>query len=986
MKQRGLALGAAIMAVLTVVTPNLFPITAAAGERTPGVGQDEVLLIEEIRFTGNRRIPADSLRLWVQSREGDPYTIEQIRRDLRTILAQGYFEDAKVFTEDGRRGGVVVIFELKEYPVILDIDYPGMKSVSESDLLEEWRKRSIGLSKESQLDPVKATRAAAVIREMLAAKGRPEATVKWEPEEISKTAVILHFRVDEGPKVRVAEIDFEGNSVFDDETLRDQMQYVKKVGLITGFTHKDIYEKQRLTADLEKVRFFYADHGYIAAKYGEPTLSEGGEVGSGIPFFGGKSKGLKLTIPIEEGKVYRVGEVTVEGETVYPEEVIKAIIGLRTGDIVRSSQIQKGVFEDLKKLYGERGYIEFEPIFSPDLRDDPNNPNEGIADFHFELVEGKSFTVGRIEFKGNTYTRDTVLRREVLLTESDPYNQRYLDLSILKLNQLGYFEEIKDTDADIRTNQREAKVDVDLRVQEKGRQQIQFSGGISGVGGSFLGIQSSTNKFLGYGETFSFNLNAGNRSKSFTFSFTEPYLLGRPISAGFSIFFTNYQYYGGGITNAGGTFVPSSSGFGAFGGSSEELFTNRSAGGSVSLTAPMSYFFKRSVWSRFSRVGLSYSFRTNSIEDPEVNRDDDPSNDIRVTYQQEGVTQSTLTPTFVYNSLQGSTDPVGGQYLAAGLAMSGGFLGGDVNVIQPSVEYKFFKKFRLISKNDDKPDVFGLRVLAGHTLSFGTPIDTNSLSFIGGTPIYGRYFLGGEDTIRGYNVRSISPVARVEQFVSTRNVAAFNALNQQQLVVKPPAEGNRRTIAPGVLDRFLLENQKVSTDFYTPVGGDTALLFNFEYRIPIAGPVSMAAFFDAGSSFNLSDYDDQFTESEFIPALLTPFGLVIDPRGQFTTAEELAAATTPETPPGGLPPGFRSVLITGERKAITAYRLSEDASSIVSNYRFSLGAELRVEVPVINVPFRLIWAYNPNAHTDPDPQQVFLEKRTAFFFSIGRTF
>src|SRR4029453_14431661 len=133
------------------------------------------------------------------------------------------------------------------------------------------------------------------------------------------------------------------------------------------------------------------------------------------------------------------------------------------------------------------------------------------------------------------------LRREVLLNEGDPYNQRYFDLSLLRLNQLGYFNEIKDTDADIRTNQKTNEVDIDLRVQEKGRQQIQFSGGASGIGGSFIGLQYSANNLLGYGESLQLDVQAGDRTKQFIFGMSEPYLFDRPISAGFQIFYQNYQ-------------------------------------------------------------------------------------------------------------------------------------------------------------------------------------------------------------------------------------------------------------------------------------------------------------------------------------------------------------------------------------------------------------------------------------------------------------
>jgi outer membrane protein insertion porin family len=997
MRYRVLAVGVALYIALTVLVSFTFAPLATAFAQDTAQGADEARLVEEVEFRGNRRIPDESMRLWVQTREGDPYSPQQIQRDLRTVLAQGYFDDAKVFTEEGARGGIRVIFEVREYPVILDIDYPGLKSVSESDVLEEWRKRSVGLSKEAQLDPVKAQRAAAAIRDLLAARGRPDAKVTPEREEVSPTAVLLHFTVEEGERVRVAEIAFEGNEAFSDGKLRRQMKLVKEAGLISGLTDKDIYDKEKLQYDLERVRFYYGDNGYIAARFGEPVVEEAGQVGSGVPLIGGKDRGLKITVPVEEGKVYRVGQIRIEGETVYPEEVIKAVVGLKEGDIMRASRIQKGVYEDLKKLYGERGYLQFEPSFTPELKDNPANPEEGIADITIAVEEGKSFIVRRIEFKGNTFTRDNVLRREIPLNEGEAYNQRLWDYSLLRLNQLGYFNEIKETDADVRTNERAGTVDIDLRVQEKGRQQIQFTGGVSGIGGSFIGIQYSTNNLLGYGESLSFNVSAGNRAKIFSFGMSEPYVLGRPIQAGFQLFYSKYQYFGGGVRLGTTGFTPTSQGlFGGFGLEGEELFTQTSYGGTVSVSAPVAYFFRRSTAARFSRLGLSYTFRNNSIQDPPVNRDDNPENDILVTYRQTGIRQSTIVPTFTYNSLNyaGTIDPTRGQELTLGLAFSGGFLGGDVNTIQPTVEYKFFHPLNFISRNPEKPDVFGFRFLAGHVRSFGDLLDTNSLSFVDGIPIFSRYFIGGEDTIRGYNVRSISPVVRIEQFVNTRSVVALD-LQGEQLRVLPPSQANRRSVAPGVIESFTLNNSKINpVDFFTPIGADTQVLANFEYRIPIVGPVSMAAFVDVGSAFNVASLEDQITQSEFIPTFLSvnpftgqPFPITLNPRGQFATADEIADATTPETPPGQLPPGFRNAFIRGERQDIRLYRLSEDTTGLFSNYRYSVGAELRVQVPVINVPFRLIFAYNPNAQTDTSkPEQVFLEERTVIRFSVGRTF
>ncbi|MFY9558077.1 MAG: outer membrane protein assembly factor BamA, partial [Blastocatellia bacterium] len=503
--------------------------------------------VEQVLIRGNRRIPESTVKIWIGTREGDPFNLTQLDRDVRALYAQGHFEDVKVFVEEGTRGGKIITFELKERPLLLDIKYEGLKSVQQSTVLEEFRKRSVGLSKESQYDAVKAKRAAAVIKELLANEGRPEATVEPVVENISSTAVGLTFKIEEGPRYRVAAIEFEGNKVFSNSYLRKQMKLVKELGLFTTFSSKDIYHKEKLETDLDRLRVLvYADHGYLRARFGEPRVEEVGKVGTWVPLFGHKGQGLKIVIPVDEGRQYRAGEIKVEDNTEFTADEIKTVVGLKSGDVVKGySVVQKGL-DNLKKVYGSRGYIQFNSGFVPDFKDDPADSTKGIVDITFSVEEGKQYTLRRLEFIGNTFTRDNVMRREVLLNEGERYNEQMWDLSILRLNQLGYFDQVKKEDATINTNEKEGQVDLTLKVQEKGRQQISFTGGLSGIGGSYIGINYSTNNLLGYGEALSFNVATGNLQKIVSFGFTEPYVKGRPISLGFNIFYQNYQFIGQG--------------------------------------------------------------------------------------------------------------------------------------------------------------------------------------------------------------------------------------------------------------------------------------------------------------------------------------------------------------------------------------------------------------------------------------------------------
>ena len=218
--------------------------------------------VEQVLIRGNRRIPESTVKIWIGTREGDPYNPVQLDRDVRALYAQGHFEDVKVYAEEGTRGGKIITFEVSERPLLLDIKYEGLKSVQQSTVLEEFRKRSVGLSKESQYDAVKAKRAAAVIKELLANEGRPEAKVDLVVERISATAVALTFKIEEGPRFRVAGIEFEGNKIFSSSHLRSQMKLVKQLGLLTTFSSKDIYHKEKLETDLDRLRVLvYADDG-----------------------------------------------------------------------------------------------------------------------------------------------------------------------------------------------------------------------------------------------------------------------------------------------------------------------------------------------------------------------------------------------------------------------------------------------------------------------------------------------------------------------------------------------------------------------------------------------------------------------------------------------------------------------------------------------------------------------------------------------------
>src|SRR5437870_1944823 len=492
------------------------------------------------------------------------------------------------------------------------------------------------------------------------------------------------------------------------------MKYDNKAGLITRFRDQDILDREKLDYDLHHVDSYMRSKGYLQARHGEPRIEGLGPRRTGfpilpIPFLSSVDDTLRITVPIIDGKLYRLGDLKVEGNSIYSEQVIKGVIGLEKGEVANGEKISKALFESLKKAYGSQGFIQYTADVTPTFKDNPQNPNEGIADFLITIDEGKQFTLRRLEFIGNTFTRDNVLRREVLLNEGDIYNQNAFEYSIIRLNQLGYFNPIdKEKDADFKTNEEEGLVDVNIKVTEKGRQQIQFNGGISGIGGSFFGLQYSTNNLFGRGEVLTFDLAYGNRQRSFQFSFTEPYIKNRPITAGFSLFTYSQKFFGEGTLLSQNTAAQA----GLLGGGlsflttgEENLFTRNSTGASLFASTPLSEFYRKRPFTQFSRVGLSYQLAQTSVKDPAVNAAANAQTFIPVVYRQPSILTSRATMTFVYDTRNGSIDPTGGRELSLAVGVAG--LGGDVRTYEPTIS--FIQYYKMRKKKSDHPEVLGFR-------------------------------------------------------------------------------------------------------------------------------------------------------------------------------------------------------------------------------------------------------------------------------------
>ena len=723
-------------------------------------------VIDAIEFRGARRVPQDTLKALIYSKRGDVYQEETLRRDFMALWNTGRFDDIRLETEPSRTG-LLVRFVLTERRVVRSIKYEGAKSVTVSEILDRFKERKVGLSVESQYDPNKVQRAAVVLKEFLAERGRQFATVEPEIRQIPPSSLEVTFNVKEGPKVKVGEIDITGNNVFADRAVRRAMKNLRPIGIPYSIVAENIfaktYDSTKLEEDKDRVRDFYQQNGYFTARVldHKVTLRDTGGHGFKLPLFKPNKPGKRadLFLPVEEGRQYKLDRINFVGVKLFrtPETLMRPLFQMGEGDIFSTAKLRKGL-ENMRKLYGEFGYIDFVPEPSFDII-----PNSDKIDLTLTADEGKQFFVRRIDFSGNTTTRDKVIRRELLLDEGDMFNTRLWELSVLRLNQLGYFEQLKENEAaDIKRNTQTNTVDITLKVKERGKNSIGLNGGVSGIAGSFMGFNYSTNNFLGLGETLSIDSQLGTRMRSVQFAFTEPYFLDRPIQLGFEVHLTRFNFDQAREISilTGRNYIPI---FNELGRDSLLNYVQNGHGFSVSS----SYQLKRS----FARVGITYGYDNSSIQ---VDNSASRSYFEYINFQGlsgpnslSGIKTSGVTPSYSYNTVNHPITPTGGRSLFISTQFAGGPLGGNVNTIRPVIDTKYFKPAPWKRNH----------ILAFHGMA-------SMLMGYGGKqpPPFARTYIGGEQDIRGFDIWGISPVVFIPSEARV-NVLNDDGTTRQQRVL-----------------------------------------------------------------------------------------------------------------------------------------------------------------------------------------------------------
>jgi len=877
------------------------PIMTVCGQRAqpaaqPPAGSPPVVLFAVVCFEaqgGTSVIEPQTYAYYIQLKTSQPSqgvwipyeqnTESILREDFKRLLATNFLDNLSVelapdYMFPNGTVGKVVVYRMEERERIkIGPDFEGSKKVEISKIDEALKANMAEIRLDTFIDQGLVRKVEGIVRDLMKEKGYQDAEVTHEIKEVPGGPKLVHliFHINEGPSVKISKIDFIGNTAVSDDTLKGQMKATREQWFLSFINGRGTYQETKFDEDASKIVDYYQNRGYIKANVGAPetrVLRDSEDK---------KTRYIELRIPVTEGPRYKVGTFDISGNTVADNDALKKLFRLQEGEYYSLDNVRKGL-EKAREVYGAAGYFEFTGFPDYKFRDDPVPadattpvalravPEAGAApgaagpavvDVTMRLVEGVQYFINRITFVGNTTTHDNVIRRELRLVEDGIFNTEALKYSVKRLNQLGYFKALeagKDISVD-KTPGETNKVDVKLKLEEQNRNQISFGAGVSEFEGFFGQASFQTSNFLGRGESLTVSLSAGSRAQNYTLAFTEPFLFDRNMTGSVNLYRSEVRYVG--------------------------QFTQRSAGGVVGLGYPLGGFTR--LFTNYSYEKVRVTEINTLYTDPLVLARNPFLRDSLLIGANGQRIISKVTPSVVHNTVDQPIFPTQGVRYTASVDLAG--LGGNTAFTKPSLEGIWYWK-------QNGRMSLGMRALGEYIHAYQ---GSNSL------PIFQKLFLGGEYSVRGFDIRSIGPQDPVTGLV---------------------------------------------------LGGNKSLLFNIEQNFNILSQFRIILFYDAGQ---VRDVGEPFVFMETVTRRVVP---------DLPTLYDPNITLIPSLDPRVLGPINPATI-----------------STRVSAFKTSTGVEARLFMPVINVPFRLIFAYNPQRFgvlgNDLRPQEAF-----QFRFAVGTTF
>jgi outer membrane protein insertion porin family len=498
------------------------PTTGDAGAPAPGQAAEPQLPgdlmsleVKRVAFRGNRKVEDDALRVNLRTVPGASLTQDMLREDVRAIWRMGFFEDVQV-EANTEPGGVVVVFVLKEKPSIRKIYVSGHEEVGLTKINEV-----LDIKKEQILDLAKIKKNMEKIRELYLQRGFYMADVTHELKRVGTAEVDVTFRVRENAKVEVRRVNFVGNKAATDGDLRSVM-LTQETDLLSFVTSAGTYREDVFQRDMLLLQSYYQDRGYIYVKVHDPKFELSPD-----------KRSLYITIPIEEGIAYTLGKIEFHGELLEDGEKIRQRLRAKSGETFSRSKLGQDI-QELTEQYKDKGYAYVNII--PQTAVDEG---KRLVDVTFEIQQGSEVKFDRINIRGNTRTRDKVIRREMRIIEGEPYNSTRLELSKRRVNALGFFERV---DVSEKRGDSDDQMEVNVEVTERQTGAFQIGAGFSSAENFIFQAQISQNNLFGRGQALSLQAMLSSIRQIFLLSFEEPYFLDTNWTFGFNLY-NQFQYY-----------------------------------------------------------------------------------------------------------------------------------------------------------------------------------------------------------------------------------------------------------------------------------------------------------------------------------------------------------------------------------------------------------------------------------------------------------
>lgn len=830
---------------------HFLPLALACTAAFSVTAQEESFIVSDIRLEGLQRISAGSVFGLLNVSVGDRITQEDISGIIRSIFSSDFFEDIEVLREDN-----VLIIRLQERPSISNIQVEGNKLIPTDALLQNMENAGLAAGQIFNRSTLEGLQLA--LQEQYVGQGLYGATVEINVEEQERNRVAINININEGEPSRIVHINIVGNRVFDDEELLDLFE-LSTTNWLSWMRKDDRYSREKINGDLERLASYYLDQGYINFEVTSTQVSVSPDMAQ-----------VYVTINVDEGDVYTVNEVELAGDLAGSEQLLRQVIQVREGQVF-SQQLVTASSDFMTQLLSNRGYFFAEVEGIPQIDEETRTVN-----VTFFVDPGSRTYVNRISFFGNTNTVDEVLRREMRQMEGAPASTIALEQSKVRLERLGFFQEVE-----YETNQvpgTSDQINVDFTVQEQNSGSITGTIGYAQIQGLILSASLQQNNFLGTGKRVGVGVNHSDFSTSYSFSYFDPYYTIDGVSRGFSLNYTSSDYAEIGIASY----------------STDQIGGTISYGYQVSETQQMQFNFG------YTNTKISTGFRPPVqeikatpelvpgvtdfiVQPPRFQSHYDPATGFIYPIQDAITAPIGELPPDAFNQRQGFLDREGnkfnnftfgmawsrstlnrGIFPTAGSAQSLSF---EVSVPGSDLEY-----YRLRYFNDIYIPIYGDWIIHGRLdLGFGDGYGKTSQ-----LPFFQNFYAGGLGTIRGFERNSLGPRATPpEQYILTNT--SFLRDDSGNIVLDPfgePVLDPNSTIAyervqaldadgqpmfdetgQPVFTNKLVSQARYSPRDALPFGGNIQAIGTLELIFPLPliedrSQVRSSFFIDAGNVFS----------------------------------------------------------------------------------------------------------------------------------------